>query len=229
MKDEGKFQNISTKVSTWAYVQIMKILDKKGLNKYHLLQNMCEVILRYMSDKHNRTPEMEEAMETFENMEGWKDNFNLCDPNAEPMIEEATYYIADKKGKKGVRVVHVEHPFFDKWVQTYNLQQIMERFLCLTFPSLYRRLRFIAVVKDCSSVLELLIKYVREEEREEDKRELRREFEDANRADNGKPLQYGQRTRQTKNRDKDYLEFNFNEEDNERHLESTEEGIDTDA
>lgn len=186
-KDEGKSQVLSTKISSWAYSQIMKILSKKGINKYQLLQNMCEVILRFMSDKHNRTPEIEHAMETFENMEGWKDNFNLCDPQAKPEISEATYYLSDfsKEGKKGVRVVHVERPFFDKWVQTYNLQQIMERFMYLTFPSLYRRLRFIAVVKECSSILELLMKYVREEEREEDKRELRRPFEDADRGDFG--------------------------------------------
>lgn len=193
-KDEGKYQVLSTKISSWAYAQIMKILSKKGINKYQLLQNMCEVILRFMSDKHNRTPEIEQAMETFENMEGWKDNFNLCDPQAKPEISEATYYLSDfsKEGKKGVRVVHVERPFFDKWVQTYNLQQIMERFMCLTFPSLYRRLRFIAVVKDCSSILELLMKYVREEEREEDKRELRRPFEDADRGDFGQKPQEGQ-------------------------------------
>lgn len=193
-KDEGNYQVLSTKISSWAYAQIMKILNHKGINKYQLLQNMCEVILRFMSDKHNRTPEMEQAMETFENMEGWKDNFNLCDPNTKPEISEATYYLSDfsKKGKKGVRVVHVERPFFDKWVQTYNLQQIMERFMCLTFPSLYRRLRFIAVVKECSSILELLMKYVREEEREEDKRELRRPFEDADRGDFGQKPHDGQ-------------------------------------
>lgn len=186
-KDEGKSQVLSTKISSWAYAQIMKILKHKGINKYQLLQNMCEVILRFMSDKHNRTPEMEQAMETFENMEGWKDNFNLCDPNTKPEISEATYYLSDfsKKGKKGIRVVHVERPFFGTWKQTFNLQQVMERFMCLTFPSLYRRLRFIAVVKDCSSILELLMKYVREEEREEDKRELRRPFEDADRGDFG--------------------------------------------
>jgi len=223
---------LSTKISSWAYAQIMKILNHKGINKYQLLQNMCEVILRFMSDKHNRTPEMEEAMETFEHMEGWKDNFNLCDPQAKPEISEATYYLSDfsENGKKGIRVVHVERPFFNKWSQTYNLQQIMERFFCLAFPSLYRRLRFIAVVKDCSSILELLIKYVREEEREEDKRELRRPFEDADRADNGRPLAYGQRTKQTKNRERYYQELNFNDvSDDERQRNRTEEGTDTDV
>lgn len=187
MKDEGKSQVLSTKVSSWAYAQIMKILNHMGITKYQLLQNMCDVILRFMSDKHNRTPEMEQAMETFENMEGWKDNFNLCDPQAKPEISEATYYLSDfsKNGKKGIRVVHVERPFFGTWKQTFNLQQIMERFMCQAFPSLYRRLRFIAVCRECNSILELLINIVGELEREEDKRELRRPFEDADRGDFG--------------------------------------------
>lgn len=199
-RDEGKSQVLSTKISSWAYALIMKILNHKGITKYQLLQNMCEVILRFMSDKHNRTPEMEQAMETFENMEGWKDNFNLCDPDTKPEISEATYYLSDfsKNGKKGIRVVHVERPFFGTWKQTFNIQQVMERFMCLTFPSLYRRLRFIAVVKDCSSILELLMKYVREEEREEDKRELRRPFEDADRGD------FGQHVHTDRNRKRPY-------------------------
>ena len=200
-KDEGNYQVLSTKISSWAYAQIMKILSKKGINKYQLLQNMCEVILRFMSDKHNRTPEMEQAMETFENMEGWKDNFNLCDPNTKPEISEATYYLSDftkDKAKKGVRVVHVERPMMDKWTQTFNVQQILERFMCLTFPTLYKRLRFIAVCRECNSILELLIDIVGELEREEEKRELSQPFEDADRGD------FGQHVHTDRNRKRPY-------------------------
>ena len=214
MKDEGNFVSVAGKISTWSYGRIMRILKSKGLNIYQMIQNFCDTIIRYMDDRHNRTPEVEKAMNMFEHMSGWENNFNLCDPNAKPEVSEATYYLSDfaKDGKKGVRVVHVERPFFDKWVQTFNVQQILEKFMCLTFPSLYRRLRFIAVCRECTSILELLIDVVGELEREEDKKELLRPFEDADRAENGKPLEYGQRTRQTKNRDKDYMEFNFNED-----------------
>ena len=195
MKDEGNFVSVAGKISTWSYGRIMRILKRKGLNIYQMIQNFCDTIIRYMDDKHNRTPDVEKAMNMFEQMIGWENNFNLCDPNTKPEISEATYYLSDftkDKAKKGVRVVHVERPLMDKWTQTFNVQQILERFMCLTFPSLYRRLRFIAVCRECTSILELLIDIVGELEREEDKKELLRDFEDADRGDFGQKPHEGQ-------------------------------------
>lgn len=194
-KDEGNYVSVAGKISTWSYGRIMRILKRKGLNIYQMIQNFCDTIIRYMDDKHNRTPEVEKAMNMFEQMIGWENNFNLCDPNTKPEISEATYYLSDftkDKAKKGVRVVHVERPLMDKWTQTFNVQQILERFMCLTFPSLYRRLRFIAVCRECTSILELLIDIVGELEREEDKKELLRDFEDADRGDFGQKPHEGQ-------------------------------------
>ena len=195
MKDEGNFVSVAGKISTWSYGRIMRILKRKGLNIYQMIQNFCDTIIRYMDDKHNRTPDVEKAMNMFEQMIGWENNFNLCDPNTKPEISEATYYLSDftkDKAKKGVRVVHVERPLMDKWTQTFNVQQILERFMCLTFPSLYRRLRFIAVCRECTSILELLIDIVGELEREEDKKELLRDFEDVDRGDFGQKPNEGQ-------------------------------------
>ena len=195
MKDEGNFVSVAGKISTWSYGRIMRILKRKGLNIYQMIQNFCDTIIRYMDDKHNRTPDVEKAMNMFEGMIGWENNFNLCDQNTKPEISEATYYLSDftkDKAKKGVRVVHVERPLMDKWTQTFNVQQILERFMCLTFPSLYRRLRFIAVCRECTSLLELLIDIVGELEREEDKKELLRDFEDADRGDFGQKPNEGQ-------------------------------------
>ena len=194
-KDEGNFVSVAGKISTWSYGRIMRILKRRGLNIYQMIQNFCDTIIRYMDDKHNRTPDVEKAMNMFEGMIGWENNFNLCDPNTKPEISEATYYLSDftkDKAKKGVRVVHVERPLMDKWTQTFNVQQILERFMCLTFPSLYRRLRFIAVCRECTSILELLIDIVGELEREEDKKELLKDFEDADRGDFGQKPHEGQ-------------------------------------
>ena len=194
-KDEGNFVSVAGKISTWSYGRIMRILKRRGLNIYQMIQNFCDTIIRYMDDRHNRTPDVEKAMNMFEGMIGWENNFNLCDPNTKPEISEATYYLSDftkDKAKKGVRVVHVERPLMDKWTQTFNVQQILERFMCLTFPSLYRRLRFIAVCRKCTSILELLIDIVGELEREEDKKELLRDFEDADRGDFGQKPHDGQ-------------------------------------
>ena len=218
-KDEGNYVSVAGKISTWSYGRIMKILHRLRLTIYIMIQNMCDCIIRFMDDKHNLTPESEKVMNMFEHMIGWEDNFNLADPTTKPEINEATYYLVDSKGKKGVRVMHVERPFFGKWTQNFNVRQILEKFFCLTFPQLYRRYRYIAMCRECCDLFELFAELIGELEEEQNKRELREPFEDADRLSNGQPLAYGQRTRQTKNRDKDYMEFNFNEEDNDRRTE----------
>lgn len=201
---------MQTKVSKETYDALKRIERKQGISIYGIIQNMCDCIRRYTEDRTKLSPMVEKAMNMLEHMIGWKDNFNVADPNADPEISEATYYLNDKNGKKGIRVVHVERPFFGEWKQTMNLQQILERFMCLTFPSLYRRLRFIAVCRECNSILELLIDIVGELEREEDKRDLAQPFEDAQRSDFGKAVEYGQRTRRKKHQDIDSL---FDKED----------------
>lgn len=201
---------MQTKVSKETYDALKRIERKQGISIYGIIQNMCDCIRRYTEDRTRLSPMVEKAMNMLEHMIGWKDNFNVADPNADPEISEATYYLNDKNGKKGIRVVHVERPFFGEWKQTMNLQHILERFMCLTFPSLYRRLRFIAVCRECSSILELLIDIVGELEREEDKRDLAQPFEDAQRSDFGKAVEYGQRTRRKKHQDMDSL---FDKED----------------
>ena len=200
--DEGKFVTVAGKVSTWCYGRLSRILRKRGLNIYQMIQNFCDSIVRNMDDRHNLTPESEKIMATFEHMIGWEDNFNLGDPNVKPEVSEATYYLTDEDGKKGVRVMHVEKPFFGQWTQNFNIQQILERFMCLTFPQLYKRMRFIAVCRQCASIFELLTEIVAELEEEEKKRELLEDFEDADRGDWGqKPHEHPYRRRHEKSDD----------------------------
>ena len=200
--DEGKFVTVAGKVSTWCYGRLSRILRKRGLNIYQMIQNFCDSIVRNMDDRHNLTPESEKIMATFEHMIGWEDNFNLGDPNVKPEVSEATYYLTDEDGKKGVRVMHVEKPFFGNWTQNFNIQQILERFMCLTFPQLYKRMRFIAVCRQCASIFELLTEIVAELEEEEKKKELLEDFEDADRGDWGqKPHEHPYRRRHEKSDD----------------------------
>ena len=184
-EQEDNLKIVGTKLSIPAWRRFKRALDKVGITAYSAFQNFADVFVRYGDDRHNLTPEMESLMSTFEHCEGWDKNFNLADPEADPEIAEATYYLRDKN-KKGVRVVHVELPFFGNWTQTFNVKQILEKFLCLTFPQLYMRLRELAFLQDCTSILELLINIVNERESEEDKLEFRRAFEDAERSEWGR-------------------------------------------
>ena len=180
--EQQEHKMVATKISIPAWRSFIRILHRVGLTAYDALQNFIDVFIRYGDDKHNLSSDMEVLMSAFEGCKDWDKQFNIADPTASPEISEATYYLRDRE-KKGVRVVHVERPFFGQWTQTFNVQQILEKFLCLTFPQLYRRLRFIAVCRDCKSILELLFVVVTELEEEENKRELRKPFEDASRSD----------------------------------------------
>lgn len=192
---------INTKLSPEAFDKIYRLAAKLKMKPYEMLQMCADTLIRYMDDRYNLTPEMEKLMAVFEDMTGWRQAFNLADPFAKPQIEESTYFLGSK-GKKGVRAVHVERPFFGNFKQTSNVPQIVDRTLELIVPNLYRRLRLICVEYECHSVLELLQTMIDEQNiTDRNHEEVRKQFEDCNRADNGKPVEYGARTKKGRHYD----------------------------
>lgn len=176
-----------TKISPFADARVAKICDKLGLSSYTITQMMYDTIIRYMDDRHNLTPEMEQAMAIFEHLSGWRDALNWADPTVQMEVGEAVYFMQDALGKKkGTRAVHVEKPFMGHWTQTENVQQILERVLCLLLPERYQRLRLLAVDMDCSSVLEMIDQLIDRHGSEAAIQAVRKEFEDANRSEYGR-------------------------------------------
>lgn len=206
---------LQTKVSKFAYRRIKAIEQTKGLTSYSLIQMMCDCLIRYMDKQHNLTPMMEKVMSIFEHMVGWADALNLADPSVEMVVGEATYFLYDKSGeKKGARAVHVTAPFFGDWSQDENIQHIIDRTFKLITPERHRRLHELAKELDCSTLLELFDKFIDHFTKEADLAELRRLFEDADRAENNRPIEYGRRTRQKHNRDmENQLRITFQPED----------------
>ncbi len=202
MNKDDKFQVIATKVSANTKMQIGRLCKAKGLTEYEMLQMMCDCLIRYMDDRHNLNPELEKAMSIFEHMTGWKDAYNICDPTAKPLIEEAVYITSDESGKKyGLRAHMVKKPFLGQWEQTDNVVTIYERLTEVLMPDIYRKLRLLAVTQENSSIVELMHALIDAQTDEEYSSEYRKEFEDANRADNTLPYEYGQRTKRKHKRD----------------------------
>ena len=226
-QENGKYEMLQTKVSPEAYRRMKSIERKKGITDYGLIQMVVDTLIRYMDDRHNLTPEMEQAMSIFEHMEGWCDALNLADPTVKKVVGEAIYFLFDEDGKrKGCRGVHVVKPFFGNWTEDANIQHIIERVFSLLIPERYRRLRLLAAELGCSSQLELLDYFIDHFSSEADVAELRRTFEDADRAENGKPLAYGQRTRRKKHQSPDDMDgdqhiIRFTDEDKEIEDNST--------
>ena len=198
MKEE-KYKNISTKVKPETKELLAKICKKMHTNEYEFLQNVCDCVVRYTSDKYNLTPELERIMSIFEHLEGWHNAFNLADHNAEVEICEA-FYVLKAKGKNGLRIVHVERPWWDglkEWKQNINVQQLFERFFNILMPERWMKMHKLSVylgIESSTHTLDYMIDRCTEEELEA---QYRREFEDAARAENAKTLEYGKKTKST--------------------------------
>lgn len=217
MKDNDHYKTVATKLSCEAYARMERLCKKKGLTIYEMIQMVCDTLIRYMDDKHNLTPEMEKAMSIFEHMTGWKNAYNIAAAGTTKEVGEAIYFCqAEGGGKHGTRAVLVEKPYFGMPTQTYNIQQMMERFICLTMPERYRRLRAMAAVADCSSILELMDHLVDTYSKDEDLKEYREGFEDNDRSDWGiKPLDEPYKRRHTRRMESLEDELGFRPHGNE--------------
>lgn len=201
MTDEKKsdYVQITTKLSPEAYKKMQELCAKKKIKPYTMLQNMCDVVIRYMDDRHNLSPAIEEMMRIFEHMDGWQDCFNWGDFQAKPEIGEATYFLQNP-GQKGSRAVHVFRPFCGQWTEDRNIQHIVERMICLLLPNRYRQLRGMAVDLDCKNFLELLDTLCEEHQKEEDAKALRATFENNDLSEHGRK-RWEERYRRHKNQD----------------------------
>ena len=193
-KDKEKYVVIATKTSPDFAALFNSICDKKGIKPYLAMQMMVDTFVRYTDDRHNLSPEMERLMSLFEHMTGWKDSFNLADAKAERQIDEAIYMLT-AKGKHGSRAVMVQRPIMGEAQETHNVQQILERVIEVLMPERYRRLRALAIDMDCSSILELIDVMIDAHTIEQITQEFRKDFEDCNRHEYGRTVEYGQRTK----------------------------------
>lgn len=196
MQKTEKYDVIAAKIRTFVKERIGRICRKRGMSEYKMLQMMCDCIVRYMDDMHNLTEEMEAIMSVFEHMEGWATALNLADPTGEKEVAEALYVLQDPEGKrKGCRCVFIHRPFFGNWGQTENVQYIFDHLLEVLFPERFKRLRELSHAMDCNTILQLIDLLIDAHTIEQLNAEMRKEFEDCNRHEFGKPIEYGARTK----------------------------------
>lgn len=207
---------LNAKVRKTTGTQVNHICKKVGISHNEFIRSIIEMIVRYMSDAHNLTPDIEKAMGLFEHMDGWKDAFRLCDPNAEPEVIFAVYFLQDANGKKGIRSVLVEKPYFGIWTQTENVVEIFERSFCTLLPEQYKRLRKLGTDLGTNSVLETIVTLISMYGSEAEERIYREIFEDANRSEFGLKPHEGAPFRKKKHRNVDEMPgFDFKPFDQE--------------
>ena len=210
-----KFENVSTKVATEVKEQLNRILTSMGLNEYQWIQLMIEVTIRMMDDRHNLSAAMAKMIQMFKMVPGFKDAASLVDANAEGQIDSAIYFV-NVKGKKGYKPVMVERTWFDgQWNETHNVRDIVECVIQRCAPDSYMKLREHMQELECESVFECLMIMVDAYSLTRLDEEIPAMFNDM-RADNGKTLNYGARTKRKKRYTPDTMpeqtSLNFNQE-----------------
>ena len=178
-KELRESMHMMTRVSPEIGAQVLAICNEFGFSVFHALRMLLEVLVRMKDDKHNLTPELMRIIRQFENIPGWSKSICIADPNQEFGIVEA-FYVLGAKGKTGNRLVHTERPMLegdDNWQGTYNIQQMLERFIELVNPSLYRHLRLVAVALGTESMLDTIQRIADEFMENPDEVELRLQFE----------------------------------------------------
>lgn len=224
MNDEQSNQDkhvvVATKLSRPAAERLAKIAKHKGMTIYELIQMVCDTLIRYMDDRHNLSEEMERAMSIFEHMVGWADALNLADPTVQKEIAQAVYIFQDANGeKKGFRAVMVDKPFMGQWTEDQNVMDIFERIFNICMPDLYMKLFRARIILSCERVSEVINLLADAQIIMHLNDEYRKDFEDADRADNGHAVQYGQKTKGLQHRTPDSVaqdqRFNFDDYDRE--------------
>ena len=170
---------LQTKVSPEVYARLEAICKQYGTSVFQMLRMLAECIIRYMDDRHNLSEELARIIRMFENMPGWNKSICLADDLQEIEIMEAFYVIRDRH-KQGCRIVWVERPTMDGdadgWKCTYNVQRILERFVEVLNPSLYKHLRLLSVDLGTESMLDTIHRIADEFMENPDDVELRLQF-----------------------------------------------------
>ena len=220
MNDEQSNQDkhvvVATKLSRPAAERLAKIAKHKDMTIYELIQMVCDTLIRYMDDRHNLSEEMERAMSIFEHMVGWADALNLADPTVQKEIAQAVYIFQDADGqKKGFRAVMVDKPFIGQWTEDQNVMHIFERIFNICMPDLYMKLFRARIILGCERVSEVINLLADAQVIMHLNDEYRKDFEDADLADNGHAVQYGQKTKGLQHRTPDSVaqdqRFNFDD------------------
>lgn len=179
-KDQRLLMQFSTRVPPEMGAMLLTICEKFGFSVFHCLRMLVEILIRLGDDRNNLQEGFMRAIRQFEHIPGWANSICLVDPDQEIGIVEAIY-IMRAKGKDGYRLCHVERPMMDNdptgWSVTYNVQYILERFIEVMNPSLYRHLRLLAVELGTESMLDTIQRIADEFMENPDEVELRLQFE----------------------------------------------------
>jgi hypothetical protein len=171
--------------------------DAMGVDVYHLLQWFAYTIVKASSPMHQLDPRIQLLMTMLDRDAGWQNAFNLCNPDK--LNVSQVILILEQEGHKGFGAVMVDKPFFDEARQTECVDDILERVTEVTMSGIYRRIRQMGAEMDCNNLSDVLLTMLDAQDllnvTERNNSELPQM---GDRAENGRPVAYGKRTKRKK-------------------------------
>ena len=209
-KDE-RFEQIGSKIDPAMAEVLNACCDSLGVDVYHLIQWFCYVIVRAASPTHNLDPRIQKLMTLLDTDAGWQNAFNLCNPDKLKVAQ--VILILEQANHKGFGAVMVDRPFMDKAPDmvdgldpkradpqmTLCVDDILERVLEVTMRGIYRRLRMACSRISTEHFSDVLLTMLDAQELIDAEASEREEGPQMGTiADNGKPMEFGKRTKRKK-------------------------------
>lgn len=205
-------KTFSVKMPTWAW-QLLNIIAESrehGTNGNDLVKKCLEFIIESAKISGPVPPEFRVLLDMIKLDTSWHGAFNFADAAAQMDIAQVVLILQqhDEQGKprKGFGLAMIDKPFLPGETPTMTLcvDEILERITEVATPGNYRRLRWLGIKLNTESIRETLTLLADAQTIASLDEDMRNELPTLdNMTENGKPIEYGKRTKQTKRRTPD--------------------------
>lgn len=205
-------KTFSVKMPTWSW-QLLNIIAESrehGTNGNDLVKKCLEFVIESAKISGPVPPEFRVLLDMLKLDTSWHGAFNFADAAAQTDIAQVVLILQqhDEHGKprKGFGLAMIDKPFLPGETPTMTLcvDEILERITEVATPGNYRRLRWLGIKLNTESIRETLTLLADAQTIASLDEDMRNELPTLdNMTENGKPIEYGNRTKQTKRRTPD--------------------------
>ena len=194
-------KTFSVKVNDWAWHFLNAIAESRehGTNGNDLLKKCLQFVIETAKIDGPVPPQFQTLVDMLRLDVGWQGNFNFADPAARMDVAQVVLILQqhDSNGpRKGLGLVMIDKPFFGESKMTLCLDDILERIIEIATPGNFRRLKWMSEHLETDSIREAITILADNTITETKEREFMAELPGYdNRADNGRPVVFGQRTK----------------------------------
>ena len=209
--NKERFEQLGTKIDPSVAEVLNACCDAMQTDVYHLLQWFAYVVVRASSDLHALDPRIQKIMLMLDRDAGWQTAFNIANPDNLKVAQ--VVLILEQQGHKGFGAVMIDSPWMGKAPEmvsdldpqradpqmTENVDDILERVCEVTMRGIFRRLKKVGDELECRNLSDTLLTmldlqdFINMTECDADEGPQM-----GDRAQNGRPIAYGKRTKRKK-------------------------------